>query len=191
MKSSIIPIELPEILIITSYPPRKCGIATYSQDLIMALNSKFSRSLSIKVCALESGDEKYVYPAEVKFILNTSSAPEYHKLAKKINNDRLIKTVLIQHEFGFYKLQEKVFLQFLYELEKPVITAFHTVLPSPGIELKLNIKNIAAVCESIIVMTHGSFDLLVRDYDIPQEKISVIAHGTHLVQHLNKKKLKT
>ena len=40
-----------EILFITSYPPRECGIATYSQDLIESLKNKFSNSLSIKVCA--------------------------------------------------------------------------------------------------------------------------------------------
>ena len=41
--------DLAEILFITSYPPRECGIATYSQDLIKALNNKFSNSLSIKI----------------------------------------------------------------------------------------------------------------------------------------------
>src|SRR5450759_1986104 len=73
--------DLAEILFITSYPPRECGIATYSQDLIKALNNKFSNSLSIKVCALESGDADYPYPTEVKYILNTSLAWEYEKLA--------------------------------------------------------------------------------------------------------------
>ena len=34
----------PEILFISSYPPRECGIATYSQDLIKALNNKFNHS---------------------------------------------------------------------------------------------------------------------------------------------------
>ena len=64
--------ELAEILFITSYPPRECGIATYSQDLIKALNNQFSKSLSIKVCALESGETNYSYPDEVKYILKTS-----------------------------------------------------------------------------------------------------------------------
>ena len=35
---------LPEILCITSYPPRECGIATYSQDLIVAVKNKFEKS---------------------------------------------------------------------------------------------------------------------------------------------------
>ena len=56
--------DLAEILFITSYPPRECGIATYSQDLIKALNNKFSNSFSFKVCAMESGNAKYLYPPE-------------------------------------------------------------------------------------------------------------------------------
>ena len=100
-----------EILFITSYPPRECGIATYSQDLIIALNNKFSSSLSVKVCALESNDTNYIYPGEVKYILKTSIAARYKQLASKINNDPAVKIVLIQHEFGFYNLQEYTFLQ--------------------------------------------------------------------------------
>ena len=123
--------DLPEILFITSYPPRECGIATYSQDLIKALNNKFSNSLSIKVCALESGDLDFQYPDEVKYILKTSLADRYEKLALKINKDDQIRIVLIQHEFGFFKKQEEAFLQFLNGLTKPVVIVFHTVLPHP------------------------------------------------------------
>ena len=179
-----------EILFITSYPPRECGIATYSQDLIKVLNNKFSNSLSIKVCALETGDTNYSYPNEVKYVLNTSLASEYEKLALKINNDNRIKIILIQHEFGFYNKQEQAFLNFLIKLSKPVIIAFHTVLPHPDEQLKSKVSSIAAVCRSIIVMTNNSAEILTNDYGVPQQKISVIAHGTHLVPSLSKKSLK-
>jgi len=182
--------DLAEILFITSYPPRVCGIATYSHDLIKALNNKFSNSFSIKVCALESGDENYPYPGEVKYILNTSLAAGYEKLALNINKDNHIKIVLIQHEFGFFREQKQIFLQFLYELSKPVIIVFHTVLPHPDEQLKSNIARIAAACRSIIVMTHNSAEILMKDYGLPQQKISVIAHGTYLVPRLSMKSLK-
>ena len=39
-------------------------------------------------------------------------------------------------------------------------------------------------------MTHHSSEILTQDYGLPEEKISVIAHGTHLVPHLNQKSLK-
>jgi glycosyltransferase involved in cell wall biosynthesis len=179
-----------EILFITSFPPRECGIATYSQDLIKALNNKFSNTLSIKVCALESGDENFQYASEVKYILKTSLADSYAKLAVKINKDDQIRIVLIQHEFGFFNKQEEAFLQFIKKLTKPIVIVFHTVLPSPDENLKFKVRSIALACESIIVMTNNSADILMNDYNLPKKKISVIAHGTHLVPHLNRNILK-
>lgn len=188
MKSKTI--ELSEILFITSYPPRVCGIATYSHDLIKALENKFSNSLSIKVCALESGDADYRYGREVKYILKTSLADEYAELALKINNDKCIKIVLIQHEFGFFKVQEHSFQQFLNKLSKPVVIVFHTVLPNPKSHLKTKVQKMANACNSVVVMTNNSMQLLADVYGVKKQKISVIAHGTHLVPHLSKVFLK-
>jgi len=179
-----------EILFLTSYPPRECGIATYSQDLISALNNKFSHSLSIKVCALESGDYNYSYPSEVKYILKTSLPDGYATLAAAINKDEQIKIVLIQHEFGFYKHQKQTFQDFIELVKKPVVIVFHTVLPHPEEMMKANILRISEISESIVVMTNTSANVLINDYGVAKDKISVIAHGTHLVQHTNKFLLK-
>jgi len=179
-----------EILLITSYPPRECGIATYSQDLIKAINNKFGHSLSLKVCALESNGTTFHYPEVVKYILKTSIAREYQKLALKINQDESIRIVLIQHEFGFYKKQELVFLQFLHQISKPLVVVFHTVLPNPDQELIAKISSIESASHSIVVMTHTSAEILANEYGVPPGKISVIAHGTHLVPHLSEQYLK-
>jgi Glycosyltransferase len=182
--------QLAEILFITSYPPRKCGIATYSQDLIAALNNKFSNSLSIRICALESGNASYRYPSEVKLTLDTSNAEAFGQTAKVINKDRHIKIVLVQHEFGFYSKQEIPFLYFLKEVSKPVVIVFHTVLPFPDDALLHKVVKIAAECEAIVVMTHNSAEILMNDYGVAPQKIVVIAHGTHLVPHLSADTLK-
>ena len=89
-------------MIITSYPPRECGIATYSQDLVKSINNKFSTSFSIKICALGADKVNYNYPKEVEFILDTSVELEYERTAESINKDTNIQIVLIQHEFGFF-----------------------------------------------------------------------------------------
>lgn len=182
--------NLPEILVITSYPPRECGIATYSQDLIHALNQQFDKSFNIRVCALEAGDSSFEYPKEVRYRLNTSDAAEYTKAAQWINKDRKIKMVLIQHEFGLFYEQESAFLQFIHEIIMPVVSVFHSVLPRPDGAFREKVQHLVDACESVIVMTHNSAKLLINDYDIPEEKIAVIAHGTHLVQHLDEVCLK-
>ena len=75
-----------EILIISSYPSRECGIASYTQDLIASLKTKFNKSFKISVCALENKFEKHIYPQEVKFILDTSDESSYEELGQSINN---------------------------------------------------------------------------------------------------------
>jgi glycosyltransferase involved in cell wall biosynthesis len=182
--------NLAEILVISSYPPRECGIATYSQDLIKALNNKFSHSFNIRVCALECGKSDFVYPKEVKWTLDTTQFLDFMSLAEKINVDNRIQTVVIQHEFGFYREQEQAFVEMLYEIRKPLVVVFHTVLPKPNAHLKAEVKNIVDACQSIIVMTKTSADILIKEYGVATHKITTIAHGTHLVQHLSEKFLK-
>lgn len=181
---------IPEILFICSFPPRVCGIATYSQDLIRSMSEKFGNSFSINVCALESGQARYNYPPEVKFRLNTSNAWEYSRLARLINENAKIKMVVIQHEFGFFYNQSEAFQQFIYELNKPIVIEFHTVLPNPNDKLKKEVVSMAAIAKSIIVMTNNASAILKRDYNVSEQKITVIAHGTHLVPYLNPESLK-
>ncbi|MEL1245880.1 glycosyltransferase [Flavobacterium sp. DGU11] len=185
------PESLPEILVLTTFPPRQCGIATYSQDLIKALNDHYVDSFSIKICALETNDEQHTYEdASIKYILNTSQPESYVELAKAINADDNLKIVLIQHEFGLFHETVKDFNMFVDAVEKPLTVVFHTVLPNPNEEFKANVQHILNRVDSLIVMTHNAADILVRDYIIDREKIAVIPHGTHLVAHTDKNELK-
>lgn len=181
---------LPEILIITSYPPRECGIATYSQDLIFALNNKFTKSFDIKICALETESEKHNYFKEVKYVLETDNQNSYAILAKNINESSTISMVLIQHEFGFFRTNEADFCQLLQKINKPISIVFHTVLPSPNEALLQLMQKINHSVNSIIVMTNNSSKILQEEYQIDANKIAVIPHGTHLVEHSNKDVLK-
>lgn len=185
------PETLPEILVITTFPPRQCGIATYSQDLIKAMNDHYVDSFSIKICALETNKEQHTYtdPA-VKYILNTSEPESYKKLAQAINEDENIKIVLMQHEFGLVHETVEDFNRFLEDVQKPVSVVFHTVLPNPDEVFKANVQHILNSADSLIVMTNNAADILVRDYIVDREKINVIAHGTHLVSHGNGPALK-
>jgi glycosyltransferase involved in cell wall biosynthesis len=184
------PENLPEIVCITSYPPRECGIATYSQDLITALQNKFGKSFKISICALENQTAKHNYPKEVEYVLETDKAESYIETAENINQSKTIKIIVVQHEFGLFKNNENDFIDFLNQLNKPIIMVFHTVLPKPDETFKRLIKNINIAVQQIVVMTKASAKILIADYDIYSDKITVIPHGTHLVQHLDKEILK-
>ena len=103
----------PQILFISSFPPRECGIATYSQDLIKALSNKFENSFGIQICPIESENEKHIYAKEVKYSLDVDNSDSFVKVAKIINENPEIQLVVIQHEFGLFKEKDIDFICFL------------------------------------------------------------------------------
>lgn len=178
------------ILCITTYPPRVCGIATFSYDLIYNINNKFKQDYTVKVCAVESDREKYSYDDTVKYVLNTSKRDDFDVISTKINKDNAIDLVCIQHEFGLYSENPEAFLRFVQKLAKPVVIVFHTVLAHPDDSARQYLKNIIDACQAVVVMTHSSAAILENDYQLEKEKISIIPHGTHLVSQQDKEELK-
>lgn len=179
-----------EILCISTYPPRECGIATFSEDLIRTIHQKFGGSYSLKVCAVESASEQHAYSLIVKYRLNTSEISEFKTLAVAINGDEEIGLILVEHEFGLFVEHESDFLIFLHSITKPVVIVFHTVLSQPTDTLREYVRQIATACRMIVVMTQTSSFILQQQYQIATNQITVIPHGTHLVAHQDKKVLK-
>jgi glycosyltransferase involved in cell wall biosynthesis len=172
-----------EILIITSYPPRKCGIATYSQDLIQSIEDKYTEDFSIRVCALLNKDDQMEYPHQVKYFLKTWVREDYSSLAQTINLDQDIKAIYLQHEFGLYGGELGNYLiDLLEKLKTPVITTFHTVLSDPSEERRGTVQQIAKHSASLVLMTKLSANILTSDYQIEEDKITVIPHGTNLIK---------
>jgi glycosyltransferase involved in cell wall biosynthesis len=182
--------KLPEVVFITTFPPRECGIATYSQDLIIALNNKFKKSFVLKIAALELEKEKHNYKKDIYAVLETDNPNSYIELAENINKNKAIEIVLVQHEFGLFSTNEADFISFLNSIQKPKIVVYHTVLPQPDEQHKKQLEEINTAVDSIVVMTHSSAKILENDYGVLQDKITVIPHGTHLVEHSNKEVLK-
>jgi glycosyltransferase involved in cell wall biosynthesis len=181
---------LPEILFITSFPPRECGIATYSQDLINAINSQFENTFQCSICALESENEQHIYKHKPKYILNTDEKNSFTKTAFIINKDNNIKLVIMQHEFGFFVEKNIEYKMFFEHIIKPIVFVFHTVLPNPNTDIRTKVQDMANIASSIIVMTKNAQNILIQDYQVPLYKITIIPHGTHLVSPLDKRKYK-
>ncbi|WP_228388481.1 glycosyltransferase [Chryseobacterium sp. CBo1] len=178
------------IVFVSTFPPKVCGIATYTQDLIKSLHSKFGESFNAIICPIETEEENYEYNEYTEYKLNISDAVSYLELAAKINKNDTVELVMLQHEFGFFNETRNGLFLFLKNLKKDVIITFHTVLPKPGKELKEKVKEIAGFARSLIVMTSISADILSNDYEIPPDKITVIPHGTHLLPFTDKIALK-
>ncbi|MEI3789343.1 MULTISPECIES: glycosyltransferase [unclassified Chryseobacterium] len=188
LPSKLIPKKIPQLLMISTFPPRECGIATYTQDLIQAINNKFKESFDIKICALENG--KHDYDENVNYILETQNPHSYYRLIRDINASDRIELIVLQHEFGLFRGNEKELLMLLESVEKTSVVVFHTVLPKPDRETQQYIRSIAEITNMLIVMTQAAKKILEDDYLIAKDKITVIPHGTHLVENYDKNILK-
>ncbi len=184
--------EKRKILMITSYPPRECGIATFSRDLVSAIHKSFGTSLEIEVCALENGcNLDRDYPPEVSYMINAPELDSFFSVADKLNERSDIGMVCIQNEFGLYGGEYGSHLvAFLLRLNIPACCVFHTVLPRPD-EKRLKLVNaLEDLSEKMIVLTQKSADILQEDYRVNPEKVCVIPHGTHIVLWKRKQELK-
>lgn len=179
------------MLLMSSYPPRECGLATFTNDVINSINLVFGNSLPLEVCALERHDHHFEYAPEVKYTLDVSSIDEYRILAEKINDQDHIQMVCIEHEFGLFGGDYGDYLlSFLLALNKPIAIVFHSVLPEPNIKLKKVVQAIIDLSNKIVVLTNKSQEILMRDYGCFDSKLMVIPHGTHMVLLDQKEKLK-
>ena len=180
-----------KMLLVSSYPPRECGLATFSNDIVHAVNHVFGNTLPIEICALQNEKDVYHYGEEVTHILNTALLKNYREVAEQINERDDIGLVCVQHEFGLFGGDYGSYLlAFLLALNKPIATVFHTVLPNPNEKIKKVVKRIAELSDKIIVLTQKSKALLIKDYEYSDAKVKMIPHGTHTVLWSTKQTLK-
>lgn len=182
----------PCILYLSSFPPRECGIATFTQDLTNAIDKEFCPSLKSKILAInDNGTSIYNYPKKVLMQIRESNMEDYIDRAYEINRNHSIKLVNIQHEYGLFGGEWGDFLlTFLELLKKPVVVTFHTVLPNPKEKVKRVTVAIAKKAVRIVVMTHHSARLLEKFYGIDKDKISIVPHGVHHIPFPSKTRAK-
>ncbi|PIN95691.1 hypothetical protein COU56_00795 [Candidatus Pacearchaeota archaeon CG10_big_fil_rev_8_21_14_0_10_31_9] len=179
------------ILFVGSYPPRECGIATFTKDLTDSIDKKFFPFLKTRILAMNNnGVSIYNYPKKVIYQLSDTERSSYFKLANKINRNDSIKMVCIQHEFGIFGGEYGEYLiDFLKTVKKPKIITFHSILPNPNEKRMQVVKDISENVDEIMVMTPKGIEILKKEYNV-KTQIKVIPHGIPTVAFESQKKLK-
>lgn len=165
-----------------SYPPRACGIATFTSDLVSYFDQQFVPAEETKIVAMNIGDGAPIpaYPEKVKWQISQNHVDDYVRVAHEINALPHVKIISIQHEFGIFGANDgENILVFLKEIQKPVAITLHTVLPNPSENQQRIMAEIVTRADRLIVMTQTSRDLLESTYGAPADKIKVIPHGIH------------
>ena len=150
------------VIYLSTYPPRECGIATFTKDLMTAISKRISSSVKTNVVAMNNnGVNIYNYPKKVIHQISDTDMNDYIELAKHVNSSDKIKLVNIQHEFGIFGGEwGDYLLAFLEIVNKPVIITFHSVLPKPNEKLMKVVKAISERVKCIVVMTEKAVEIL-------------------------------
>jgi len=164
------------VAFICSYPPRRCGIATFTSDLINNVAKAAGERFEPLVVAMRSNDDlKYNDP--VKFEIRQDVKKDYISAADYINFSH-VDLVSVQHEFGLFGGAAGSYLSLLLRrLNAPVITTLHTVLDDPKPDYKQSLIDVCNASRVVITMNERGVKMLRDIYGTDARKIRLIAHG--------------
>ena len=166
------------ICFLGNYPPKECGIATFTKDLSSAINRKFYPELKSQIIALNDDANIYNYDQNVVLEINKDDIDDYISKAKEINENNNIKLVCIQHEFGIFggEYGDHI-IPFLELIEKPIVVIFHSVLPNPNSAIKRIVNSLCEKSSATVIMAKKAIEILKNDYGINEDKLFFIPHG--------------
>src|SRR6185437_7331249 len=102
---------------------------------------------------------------------------EYVRAADFLNAGRF-DTVCLQHEFGIFGGEAGAhILELLSRLTMPVVTTLHTALAKPTAVQRAVVERIVEGSAKVVVMASKGSELLRSVYQVPDDKIEIIAHG--------------
>lgn len=169
------------IAFIASFPPRECGIATFTQNLMQSIRFNLRAEPqprdSAFVIALNDSGTSYRYPSEVKYVIRQEQREDYDGAAAYIHHSGA-DICILQHEFGIFGGQNGIYiLSLVHKLQIPFIVTFHTILKAPTYLQKAILQEVASRAAGVVVMAKKAVTFLENTYAIAPEKIHLIEHG--------------
>jgi glycosyltransferase involved in cell wall biosynthesis len=180
------------IRIVSTYPPRKCGVGTFSRDLASALENFTGEVGHIRVAAIDK--DKLPYNIPVDLIIHQYDPASWHKASDDIvgraNESANPTVVLLQHEYGLDPDKDGSdsrgtnFVAMAKTLRRQGLMALvylHTVLDSPDEHQKKVLQDLADNTDGLLVTTENALDLLESaTYGINRSKVKHIDHGIRM-----------
>ena len=163
--------------ILSTYPPRGCGLATFARDLRAGLASA-GVTADVVASVRTAGDPGRAPEVSREVVQDQRS--DYAAAARAL--DPSTDVVCVQHEFGIFGGPEGTYVtDFMRASAAPVVTTLHTVLPTPPAHYRRALLVVAEASDRLVVMTETARTLLREVYRVPASRVSVVPHGTPVV----------
>ena len=165
-----------KIAFVADHLPRKCGIATFTSDLLSAVAAAHPQSQCFAVAVNDIGDG-YEYPEVVRFEIEEQDLSSYLRAADFLNISN-VDIVCLQHEFGIFGGPAGGhILALLRELRMPVVITLHTILREPRADQRRVMQELISLSTRLVVMVERGRQMLQEIYQAPPAKIDLIPHG--------------
>jgi glycosyltransferase involved in cell wall biosynthesis len=168
--------KVQKIAFLGDHLPRKCGIATFTSDLLAAVATALPQTRCLAVSVNDTADG-YEYPEVVRFEIEEQDLSSYLRAADFLNISD-VDVVCLQHEFGIFggPVGSHI-LALLRELRMPVVTTLHTVLREPRSDQRRVMEGLISLSTRLVVMVERGRRMLQEVYQAPLDKIDLIPHG--------------
>jgi polysaccharide biosynthesis protein PslF len=164
-----------EVAYVSTFPPRKCGIATFTADLVNSIGL-LKKLRDQRVISIDG--RRLFKPAYegIEHKIGRDFLEDYVLMADFLNQSS-VNAINVQHEFGIFGGDAGEYIcAFLDRLHKPVATTLHTVLPNFENKTKEVFDNVVEKSAAIVVLNETTRSL-VKKYGVPAKKVKLIPHG--------------
>jgi len=163
---------------LSTYPPTRCGLATFTEALAGGLAVSGARNSTV-VRVLDEPDDQ-------RDSIIVGRVPSTSEL---ISGDRAsvrgairaldaTDVAIVQHEYGIYGGRDgEEVVELLRALETPAIVVLHTVLASPSAHQRSVLEAVCGLAAVVVVMTENAREILLRSYQVNAADVRVIPHG--------------
>ena len=161
--------------VVSTYPPRACGIGTFSQDLRGALlGADGVAAVDLVAIVREDGAAQ---ADEVVTRIHQDQRGDYAAAAHVLER-RGDDVVVIQHEYGIFGGQEGAHvLSLAAELRQPMVLTLHTVLSAPSVRQAETLRALCDQAALVCVFTETARRMVVEARLVPPERVRVVPHG--------------
>lgn len=170
---------------LSTYPPRECGLATFTEDLVHAISKMpFIRP---SVIAVVDKDEDINH--QVKYTLSQHDRTSYLPAALWANDH--VDLLIIEHEYGIFGGDcGEYILDLVKGLKIPFIVTTHTVLLEPSPKQRMVLRELGKLSTKVVTMAKSSISILAETYSIEPEKLVFIPHGVPNIHVESRENLK-
>jgi glycosyltransferase involved in cell wall biosynthesis len=163
------------VAIVSTYPPRACGIAVFSADLREALCHSDS-STSVDIVSIVR-DEMLTHPREVSQTIRQDVLGDYSDAARHLASSG-VDVVLLEHEYGIFGGDAGEFAVTLAEeLTVPLVVTLHTVLSDPSPQQAETLRALCARATLVTVFTETASRMVTQAGLVDPERVRVVPHG--------------